>query len=100
MAGISQWAHFASDKRALVDKSLAIVDVMDEKNDQVIAGLYPRRMGKSTFLSMLRNFLAVTSDMPFSDRREYFANYEIHNNTNFVADNFGRYPVFTLDLKV
>ncbi|KAJ2545776.1 hypothetical protein EV175_005797, partial [Coemansia sp. RSA 1933] len=66
--GISSWAKFFQDGVALVDKSAAIVDVMDPGVAEVIAGMYPRRMGKTTFLDMLADFLGILRPMPREER--------------------------------
>ncbi|KAJ2716122.1 hypothetical protein H4R19_000825 [Coemansia spiralis] len=98
--GISTWRQFIRDNSALADKSLAIADVMDS-DYMVCAGLYPRCLGKTTFLDLLYNFLAVVSKVPYSQRREKFTSYAIHEKgPEFFSKHFCRYAVFKLDFKV
>ncbi|KAJ1732673.1 hypothetical protein LPJ61_001930 [Coemansia biformis] len=80
----SGWKLISDDEAMVVDKSVAIYDVMRDECGDVIAGLYPPRMGKTTFLDLLKDFLAVVSDAPYGERR---------------SKHFGRYTVFKLDLK-
>ncbi|KAJ2777147.1 hypothetical protein H4R18_005301 [Coemansia javaensis] len=98
VTGDSAWCCFIGKNLALVDKSLAILDVM-ECGSAVTAGLYPRRMGKSTFLDLLRNFLAVVSETSFSKRWERFSEYAINEEPDFSREHFARYAVFKLTMK-
>ncbi|KAJ2086823.1 hypothetical protein IW138_005390 [Coemansia sp. RSA 986] len=83
-----------------VGKSAAIADVMSPDAGKVIAGMYPRRMGKTTFLKTLANFLDIIGDMPWNQREKQFrqcALYDMH--PEFFEANFGKYPVIMLDFK-
>ncbi|KAJ2712608.1 hypothetical protein H4R19_002666 [Coemansia spiralis] len=91
---------FIVDNSALVDKSLAIFDMMDSGYHAVCAGLCPRLMGKSMFLDLLYNFLAVVSEVSYSQRLEKFTSYAIYQQKDFFTDHFCRYAVFKLDLKL
>ncbi|KAJ2778964.1 hypothetical protein H4R18_004298, partial [Coemansia javaensis] len=94
------WTTFVNHDQVLVDKSVAIVDVMRPRGNRVIAGLFPRRMGKSAFLSLFGDFLSVTSAMPYQKRRDTFASYSIAiEHPGFFEEHFGRYPVLRLDFK-
>ncbi|KAJ2078680.1 hypothetical protein H4R24_004309 [Coemansia sp. RSA 988] len=98
--GISDLASFVEDNATFVDKSAAIVDVMNFNSDRVISGLYPRRMGKTTFLQTLASFLGIIDEMPQDQRKQHFAKcaiYEFHRE--FFDANFAKYPVIMLDLK-
>ncbi|KAJ2803886.1 hypothetical protein H4R21_001859 [Coemansia helicoidea] len=98
--GVSTWEELARLKCLAVDKSAAILDVMDHE-ESVIIGLYPRRMGKSLFLGLLKDFLGVVSDTSYRDRRTRYEQYAIYQEgPKFFEDSIGRYAVFKLDLKV
>ncbi|KAJ2654080.1 hypothetical protein IWW48_006320 [Coemansia sp. RSA 1200] len=74
---------------------------MDIASGKVVAGIYPRRMGKTTFLQTLADFLGIIRLMPRSDREEQFkrcALYDIHRD--FFEENFAKYPVITMDFKI
>ncbi|KAJ2770553.1 hypothetical protein IWQ56_002120, partial [Coemansia nantahalensis] len=82
-----------------VDKSVAILDIMTS-GDPVVSGLYPRRMGKSLFLGLLQDFLAVVATIPYKERRSTYKKYVIYEeDRTFFRNNMSRYPVFKLDLK-
>ncbi|KAJ2085131.1 hypothetical protein IW138_006477 [Coemansia sp. RSA 986] len=89
------------DKKAtFVDKSAAIADIMSLDAAEVIAGMYPRRMGKTTFLQTLANFLDIIGDMPRSQREKQFRKCAVHDlHPKFFEENFAKYPVIMLDLK-
>ncbi|KAJ1764864.1 hypothetical protein LPJ74_006549, partial [Coemansia sp. RSA 1843] len=98
--GLCEWASFIDGDATFVDKSAAIADLMSPGAGKVIAGMYPRRMGKTTFLKTLANFLDIIGDMPRSQREKQFrkcAVYELH--PEFFEENFAKYPVIMLDLK-
>ncbi|KAJ2566184.1 hypothetical protein IW140_004997, partial [Coemansia sp. RSA 1813] len=98
--GLCGWANFIDEDATFVDKSAAIADVMSPGAGKVIAGMYPRRMGKTTFLKTLANFLDIIGDMPRSQREKQFrkcAVYELH--PEFSEENFAKYPVIMLDFK-
>ncbi|KAJ2617479.1 hypothetical protein H4S08_000321 [Coemansia sp. RSA 1365] len=98
--GISNFTSFVKDDATFVDKSLAIVDIMDANVGRVIAGMYPRRMGKTTFLQTLASFLSIIDDMSRDQRKQHFIKcsiYEFHRD--FFEANFAKYPVIMLDLK-
>ncbi|KAJ1732628.1 hypothetical protein LPJ61_001952, partial [Coemansia biformis] len=85
---------------AFVDKTAALADVMGENVPMVIAGLYPRRMGKTSFLDALNGFLAVVSDISCNKRMEAFKECAIYQDNRECFDkHFARYAVFKLDLK-
>ncbi|KAJ2210167.1 hypothetical protein EV179_006408 [Coemansia sp. RSA 487] len=99
--GLCEWANFIDEDATFVDKSAAIANVMSPRVGKVIAGMYPRRMGKTTFLQTLANFLDIIGDMPRSQREKHFrqcALYELH--PEFFEENFAKYPVIMLDFKV
>ncbi|KAJ2806297.1 hypothetical protein H4R21_000928 [Coemansia helicoidea] len=84
----------------VVDKSVAIRDIMN-REEPIVAGLYPHRMGKSMFLGLLADFLAAVSDTPYSERRARYEQYAIYQeDPAFFNSNMGRHVVFRLDLKV
>ncbi|KAJ1731989.1 hypothetical protein LPJ61_002261 [Coemansia biformis] len=99
-AGDSGWSLISDDEAMVVDKSVAIYDIMRKGCSSVIAGLYPRRMGKTTFLDLLKNFLAVVSNTPYGERRTKYERFAIYvHQRAFFDEHFGRYAVFKLDLK-
>ncbi|KAJ2591495.1 hypothetical protein EV177_008879 [Coemansia sp. RSA 1804] len=92
--------NFIQDKALLVDKSAAIFDVMSLDSGKVISGIYPRRMGKTTFLQTLANFLDILGEIPKNQREIQFrrtALFDLH--PEFFDENFARYPVIMLDFK-
>ncbi|KAJ2084978.1 hypothetical protein IW138_006527 [Coemansia sp. RSA 986] len=98
--GLCEWANFIDEDATFVDKSAAIADLMSPGAGKVIAGMYPRRMGKTTFLQTLANFLDIIGDMPRNQREKQFrkcAVYDLH--PEFFEENFAKYPVIMLDLK-
>ncbi|KAJ1765285.1 hypothetical protein LPJ74_006413 [Coemansia sp. RSA 1843] len=98
--GLCGWAKMMDKKATFVDKSAAIADIMSLDAAEVIAGMYPRRMGKTTFLQTLANFLDIIGDMPRSQREKQFrkcAVYDLH--PEFFEENFAKYPVIMLDFK-
>ncbi|KAJ2515625.1 hypothetical protein H4217_005065 [Coemansia sp. RSA 1939] len=73
---------------------------MDSDSSDVVAGIYPRRMGKTTFLQTLADFLGIIRPMPRADREDQFkrcALYDLHRD--FFEENFAKYPVITMDFK-
>ncbi|KAJ1726466.1 hypothetical protein LPJ61_005167 [Coemansia biformis] len=71
-----------------------------QRRNYVEVGLFPRRMGKTTFLDLLKNFLAVVSDAPYSERRTRYEKLAIYDRHKaFFDEHFGRYTVFKADLK-
>ncbi|KAJ2391166.1 hypothetical protein H4S02_001470 [Coemansia sp. RSA 2611] len=99
--GISSWSSFIDSNATLVDKSAAIADVMDRNGNLVIAGLYPRRTGKSTFLNTLASFLGIQDeDLSRADRRAAFEGSTLFETDRaFFEANFGKYPVIKFDFK-
>ncbi|KAJ1720495.1 hypothetical protein LPJ61_006151, partial [Coemansia biformis] len=94
----SGWKLISDDEAMFVDKSMAIYDMMQRRN-YVEVGLFPRRMGKTTFLDLLKNFLAVVSDAPYSERRTRYEKLAIYDRHKaFFDEHFGRYTVFKVDL--
>ncbi|KAJ2773951.1 hypothetical protein IWQ56_000792, partial [Coemansia nantahalensis] len=83
----------------VVDKSVAIRDIMN-REEPIVAGLYPHRMGKSMFLDLLADFLAAVSNTPYSVRRARYEQYDIYQeDPEFFNSNMGRHVVFRLDLE-
>ncbi|KAJ2772695.1 hypothetical protein IWQ57_001657 [Coemansia nantahalensis] len=83
----------------VIDKSAAIRDIMN-REEPIVAGLYPHRMGKSMFLGMLADFLGAVSDTPYSERRARYEQYAVYQeDPEFFNSNIGRYVVFNLDMK-
>ncbi|KAJ2085306.1 hypothetical protein IW138_006400 [Coemansia sp. RSA 986] len=98
--GLCGWANFIDEDATFVDKSAAIADIMSPDTAEVISGMYPRRMGKTTFLQTLASFLDIIGDMPRNQREKQFrkcAVYDLH--PEFFEENFAKYPVIMLDFK-
>ncbi|KAJ2775539.1 hypothetical protein IWQ57_000403 [Coemansia nantahalensis] len=94
------WKSFANSNYILVDKSVAIMDIMCEKCPTAVAGLFPRRMGKTAFLELLQHFLAVTTTVSYEKRRNEFQKYTIYlEHREFFDEHFAKYPVIRMDLK-
>ncbi|KAJ2807309.1 hypothetical protein H4R20_001335 [Coemansia guatemalensis] len=97
--GTSNWDVFIRRDSTLVDKSMAIADIVGYPAS-VIAGVYPRRMGKTTFLDTLANFLDVIGSLPRSRREEEFRQCAIYESHPQIFNrHFAKYAVFRLDLK-
>ncbi|KAJ1843136.1 hypothetical protein LPJ70_003515, partial [Coemansia sp. RSA 2708] len=92
---------FINSDATLVDKSAAIADVMDRNGNLVIAGLYPRRTGKSTFLNTLASFLGIQDKgLSRADRRAAFEGSTLFETDRaFFEANFGKYPIVKFDFK-
>ncbi|KAI8323341.1 hypothetical protein GQ54DRAFT_286501 [Martensiomyces pterosporus] len=94
------WESYVGSNATLVDKSEAIEHVFSQDSGQVIAGLYPRRMGKSTFLSLVASFAGMITNIPLAQRMDEFKKYMLYDSSRqFFEQNFARYPVFHLDFK-
>ncbi|KAJ2828786.1 hypothetical protein IWW50_001211 [Coemansia erecta] len=73
---------------------------MAPKGGRVIAGVYPRRMGKSTFLATLASFLGVLGVKPRAQREVVFKQCAVYDTDYlFFEEHFGRYHVLKLDFK-
>ncbi|KAJ2749038.1 hypothetical protein GGI19_005859 [Coemansia pectinata] len=60
--------------------------------------LAPRGSGKSTFLSILAEYLALHSKVPRETRLEYFRTYDLYTKRRgFFDEHFAKYPVIHLD---
>ncbi|KAJ2337004.1 hypothetical protein GGI00_000506 [Coemansia sp. RSA 2681] len=98
IVGPSDWPGLASDGAILVDKSLAIKRVMSSGAVAMVA-IAPRRSGKSTFLSMMAEFLSAHSSRPVPDRAELVKEYSLFkDDPEFFKRNFAKYPVLFFDL--
>ncbi|KAJ2163112.1 hypothetical protein GGF46_000041 [Coemansia sp. RSA 552] len=98
--GNSSWGRTMRSKATLVDKSAAIFDIMALNNIEVIAGLYPRRMGKTLFLDMAANFLGAYGNLSRVKREESFKKCAIYDkHPEFFEENFAKYAVFALDFR-
>ncbi|KAJ1724269.1 hypothetical protein LPJ61_005753, partial [Coemansia biformis] len=53
----------SDDEAMYIDKSVAIYNVMHEECPRVITGLYPLRMGKTTFLDLLKDFFEIVDSL-------------------------------------
>ncbi|KAJ2832275.1 hypothetical protein GGI24_001297, partial [Coemansia furcata] len=97
LAGRDSWIGLVESEANIVDKSLAIEHVVDS-NYHVMIALAPRGSGKSTFLSMLTDFLALYSAVPKETRLEYFSEYDLYTKHRVFFDkHFAMYPVIHLD---
>ncbi|KAJ2792959.1 hypothetical protein H4S07_007191, partial [Coemansia furcata] len=96
--GRSDWLDLSSDHAILVDKSLAIMRIMDNGAD-VMAAIAPRRSGKTTFLTMMAEFLSAHSTWSADDREKLFSEYNLYTqHPKFFKDHFAKYSVIHLDL--
>ncbi|KAJ2900542.1 hypothetical protein IWW38_000417 [Coemansia aciculifera] len=94
------WLDLANRGARIVDKSLAIKQIMDS-GYMVKLGLAPRRSGKSTFVSMLSEFLAAESTVTKERRRELFEPYDLYKQEEcFFNKHFAKYAVFFMSFKV
>ncbi|KAJ2613042.1 hypothetical protein H4S08_002408 [Coemansia sp. RSA 1365] len=74
---------------------------MGPKAGNVVVGLYPQHMGKSTFLDTLGSFLDIIGSFPYDKRKEVFQKCAVYdkNNRQFFNENFAKYPVLRLNFK-
>ncbi|KAJ2742815.1 hypothetical protein GGI20_004217 [Coemansia sp. BCRC 34301] len=94
----SEWPELVSENAILVDKSLAIKRVM-ECGAIALVAIAPRRSGKSTFLTMMTEFLSAHSTWTADYRMKSFKGYNLcEQHPQFVKDNFAKYPVLHFDL--
>ncbi|KAJ2765908.1 hypothetical protein IWQ57_004590, partial [Coemansia nantahalensis] len=97
----SDWPSFIENDYILVDKSIAIRDIMDDECEAALTGLFPRRMGKTAFLRLLQHFLGAVSSVPYEKRLTEFQRYTIFlEHREFFDAHFARYFVIRLDFKV
>ncbi|KAJ2798177.1 hypothetical protein H4R21_004038, partial [Coemansia helicoidea] len=95
------WKSFVNSNYIMVDKSVAIMDIMYHECPKAVAGLFPRRMGKTAFLELLQHFLAATTTVEFETRRKEFQKYTIYlEHREFFDEHFAKYPVIRMGLKV
>ncbi|KAJ1793809.1 hypothetical protein LPJ59_004676 [Coemansia sp. RSA 2399] len=98
--GLSSTEEFFTNDAIFVDKSAAIIDVMSPESGKVVAGVYPRRTGKSTFLQLLFCFLDIDGGMERVQRETMFQQLALsERHPEFFVSNFAKYPVLILDLK-
>ncbi|KAJ1726095.1 hypothetical protein LPJ61_005424, partial [Coemansia biformis] len=90
----------SDDRVMVINKPVVVYNIMHEECPRVIARLYPWCMGKTTFLDLLKNFLAVVSDTPYGECRTRYNKLAIYDcHKAFFDEHFGCYAVFKLDLK-
>jgi len=98
-----------------VDKSMFIIDIVDKYPEDLLL-TYPRRWGKSVNLHMLKVFLEIDIDQEgkqvikktkhknykyfFGDKKVGTTSLKIVKETKFVKNNFGKWPVVYLDLRL
>lgn len=84
-----------------IDKTSHIAEFMDRASAYHLLKR-PRRCGKSTFLSTMRDFLS-SDPTTLKERRHYFEGLDIREKPEYKAiwdEHFGRYPVLDLNLSV
>jgi hypothetical protein len=89
--GISDFKKIIKDKCILIDKTLFIKDIMENKAT-VILITRPRRFGKTLAMSMLSYFLKIGEE-------DLFDGMEIKNYPEFCAIHQNKYPVIFLTFK-
>src|SRR6266576_4071882 len=98
-----------------VNKSMFIIDIVGRHPTDLLL-TYPRRWGKSVNLHMLKVFLGIDIDQEgkqvieetkhknhkyiFGDEKLGTPPLEIVKETEFVKNNFGKWPVVYLDLRL
>lgn len=92
LPGISEFKTYIDEDGLFVDKSLFIQDFMN-LGAPISVFLRPRRFGKSTNLSLLKNFFQIGAD------KTLFEKFLIGQDTAFVEAHCGKYPVVYLSLK-
>ncbi|KAJ2345663.1 hypothetical protein GGH92_003951 [Coemansia sp. RSA 2673] len=98
--GRVSWPDLMRMNVKLVDKSLAIERVL-ESGYYIMVALAPPGSGKSTFLSMLAEYLALYSKVPRETRLGYFGKYDLYTKRRgFFDEHFAKYPVIHLDFSV
>ncbi|KAJ2254178.1 hypothetical protein GGI13_002309 [Coemansia sp. RSA 455] len=96
--GKSEWLDLAEERAILVDKSLAIRRIMENGSD-IMAAIAPRRSGKTTFLTLMAEFLSAHSTWSADDRERLLKDYDLYTQyPDFFKEHFAKYPVFYLDL--
>ncbi|KAJ2810373.1 hypothetical protein H4S07_002704, partial [Coemansia furcata] len=85
LTGRDSWISLVESNAKIVDKSLAIEHVVDS-NYHIMIALAPHGSGKSTFLSMLAEYLALYSAVPKETRLEYFSEYELYTKRQVFFD--------------
>ncbi|KAJ2027375.1 hypothetical protein IWW57_002636 [Coemansia sp. S610] len=91
------WIGLVKADTKLVDKSLVIDPVLNSHHHVVVA-LAHRGSGKSTFLSMLAEFLAMHSKHSIETRLECFSKCDLFTKRRpFFDKHFAKCPVIHLD---
>jgi hypothetical protein len=89
--GISDFKKIIKEKCILIDKTLFIKDIIDNKAT-VILITRPRRFGKTLNMSMLSYFLKMGGE-------DFFEGLKIKDHPEFCAAHQNKYPIIFLTFK-
>lgn len=92
--GQSDFERLIEEEAVFVDKTRAIQDIIDSK-DQILLFSRPRRFGKTLLMTMLKAFFEKAA----SSKRHLFEPLQIWQVGTKYQEAQGRYPVLFLSLK-
>lgn len=82
---------------AYIDKSMLILEILNAERTEILI-TDPRRFGKSTNLSMIRNFFEKLPDAEAAEaNRKLFIDLKINKFEDVVNDHLGKYSVIFLN---
>ncbi|KAF0562300.1 DUF1703-domain-containing protein [Gigaspora margarita] len=96
---ISNYSQIISRGYTIIDKTLLIVEFI-ESNPVVSIIVRPNLFGKTTNLSMIKDFLSIPNFPDnFNYRHELFRGTKIMDNANIIEEHFCKYPVMHISFK-
>jgi hypothetical protein len=97
--GYDNFREIINQKLYLIDKSLFIKEILDDRETKVVVITRPRRFGKTLNLSMLQHFLAPEVDG--FQTKDLFDNLKITQvaHGEYFKTYQGKYPVIFISLK-
>eukprot|EP01041_Mallomonas_annulata_P001259 gene1259-2436_t len=110
--GADTFRQLATESNVLVDKSLLILDFLNDTN-KVLLLTYPRRWGKTINIDMIKSFLELEIDrygVPLSAEKKINTKifelgrsrngvnepFVVWHDKDIVDNHFGRYPVISI----
>jgi len=98
--GINSFNQIADRGFTFLDKTLLISEFL-ECNAGVSIIVRPRRFGKTTNISMIRDFLSIPNYPDNVDyRRELFKDTKVAERLDLFEKHFCKYPVICISFKV
>ncbi len=96
--GEDVFENYITNSDIYIDKSLFILDVIDNAN-KVLLITRPRRFGKTLNMTMLRAFFDIKRKKSGEDFGKYFTNLKVWQCGEKYISHYGKYSVLFLTLK-